>query len=331
MKRIAPLFFLLLAAAVPAMAGLTDLDNPGPAVTFVSARQRYPWNGLVDVDVSFTGNAGEIYRIELSATDKSGGTNLPVRTAWLEGAPAAVGNPVDVPTPGTHRLVWNAGADLPAGFVADRVTVTAKLLNPIWSFDSIPEIDPNDVWAPATVYHDVQTVVTYGEIEDHEPTVRCLTDEWNLEASLGANVVFSGSSMGLRNAGGNRVDLWAWSDSKTRYRMVTLDFEAGTVLFDNLCPYSNPSSDIRFFSMNDGSGRQYASMCRSGHDSFFSSGTTDLSYVHTRCRYADAEHGSAVCGYFPNGIPVSDSTGTTVPSAYDKRTHAAVFFCGTQG
>lgn len=87
MKRIATLFFLLLAAAVPATAGLTDLDNPGPSVTSVTARQRYPWNGLVDVDVAFTGNAGETYRIELFATDKAGGTNLTVSTVWLDGAP----------------------------------------------------------------------------------------------------------------------------------------------------------------------------------------------------------------------------------------------------
>ncbi len=156
MRRFASIL-LLLAATLPATAGLTDLDNPGPSVTSITARQRYPWNGLVDVDVSFTGNVGETYRIELSATDKSGGTNLPVRTvrcaATLGGGEAA--NPVDVPAPGTHRLVWDAAADLPAGFVADRVTVTAKLLNPIWSFESIPEINPNDVWAPATVYHGV--------------------------------------------------------------------------------------------------------------------------------------------------------------------------------
>lgn len=78
MHRTSVLFFLLAASL--ARAGLTDLDNPGPSLASVSARQRYPWNGLVDVDVSFTGNAGETYRIELSAMDKAGGTNLPVGT-----------------------------------------------------------------------------------------------------------------------------------------------------------------------------------------------------------------------------------------------------------
>lgn len=54
MKHIAS---LLLLVALPAAAGLTDLDNPGPSVTSVQIRQRYPWNGLVDVDVAFEGNA----------------------------------------------------------------------------------------------------------------------------------------------------------------------------------------------------------------------------------------------------------------------------------
>ena len=338
MKRIA-IFALLLAAALPAAAGLADLDNPGPSVTSVSARQRYPWNGKVDVDVAFTGSAGETYRIELSAVDKAGGTNLAVSTVWLDGTPAAVGNPVAVPGPGTHRLVWDAAADLPAGFTADRVAVTAKLLNPIWSFDAIPEIDPTDEWAPATVYHDVQTVVSYGEIEDHEPTVRCLTDEWDLEASLGANVVFSGSSMGLRKEGGtmgewgapHSISLWSWSNSTNCFRMVSLDYDTGHVATDNPTTYCDPQEvDARFFSLKNDS-RQYAVTARNGNHAFWKSAGSEMSYRHLGNRYGDAETGSAVCSYFPNGVPFSDGTSTTVPSSYDKDTRAAVFFCGIVG
>jgi len=329
----------LLAAAVPATAGLTDLDNPGPAVTSVSMRQRYPWNGLMDVDVTFEGKSGETYRIELSALDMAGGTNLPVRTAWLEGAESAVGNPVDVPAPGTHRLVWNAGADLPAGFVADRVTVSAKLLNPIWSFANIPEIDPDDVWAPETVYHDVQTVAAYGEIEDHEPTVRCLTDEWNLEASLGANVVFSGSSMGLRFGSDfmegrgvkNPIALWTVSAATNRARIVTLDYESGRIACDAPIAYAEYArNDARFFAFKNDP-RAYAVVKRGGYDAFWKSAGEEANYVHLGNRYADDETGSALCSYFPKGIPVSDETSTTVPSSYDKNTRAAVFFCGESG
>ena len=313
--------------------------TPAPDVTSVSMRQRYPWNGLVDVDVAFSGAIGETFRIELVATDKTGGTNLPMRTTWLEGSESAVCNPVDVPAPGTHRLVWNAGADLPAGFVADRVTVTAKLLNPIWTFETIPAVDPNDVWAPATVYHDVQTVASYGEIEDHTPTVRCLTDEWHLEDVLGSNVVFSGSSMGLRKADDaahghgvtNAISLWTHGDSTNAYRMVTLDYETGAVAYDTAYAFSIPGSDLRFFQMRDGGGRAFADLCRDGSgDVFLKSANTDHSIATVACRYQDAEHGSAVCGYFPNGIPWSDSSSTSV-SSYDKGVNAAVFFSGETG
>ena len=329
------LFSVVSIAGVVLHAGaaLTDFDNPGPSVSCASARQRYPWNGKVDIDVSFAGRTGAAYGIELSAHDETGGTNLPVRTVWLEGAPDAVGNPVPVPAPGAHRLVWNADADLPAGFVADRVTVSAKLLNPIWSFESIPAVDPGDEWAPATVYHDVQSVVSYGEIENHAPTVRCLTDEWNLEASLGANVVFSGSSMGLlwTSSDSRRISLWTFSDSTNRFRMVSLNYETGSVVADNPAPILNPGSDARFFSMRDRGARQFVNVCRQGYDDIIkSSAPGDVPHLFLTCRYADAEHGSAVCGYFPNGVPLSDSSATSV-SSFDKGANAAVFFSGTAG
>ncbi len=310
-----------------------------PTITDVTARQRYPWNGLVDVDVAFEGPSGEHYRIELSARDEAGGTNLPVRTAWLEGASAAVGNPVDVPAPGTHRLVWNAEADLPAGFVADSVTISAKLLDPVWSFESIPAIDPNDEWAPETVYHDVQTVAAYGEIEDRTPTIRCLTDEWNLADKLGANVVFSGSSMGLRFGSDfmegrgvtNPIALWTVSAATNRARIVTLDYETGRIACDAPIAYAeNGRNDARFFAFK-GDPRAYAVVKRGGYDTFWKSAGMEANYVHLGNRYADDETGSALCSYFPKGIPVSDATSTTVPSAHDKDTRAAVFFCGETG
>ena len=324
---------LLAALLAPVLSAFADT----PTITDVTARQRYPWNGLVDVDVAFGGPSGERYRIELSARDEAGGTNLPVRTAWLEGAPGAVGNPVDVPAPGAHRLVWNAEADFPQGFVSENVTISAKLLDPVWSFESIPAIDPNDEWAPETVYHDVQTVVSYGEIEDRTPAIRCLTDEWNLADKLGANVVFSGASMGLRKADDmmrrrgveHPLVLWAYSGATNVLRMVTLDYETGAVSYD-LASLFLSSTDIRFFSMRGGAGRAYADLCRNGYDTVFKSANTDFSSVGIHCRYGDEMHGSAVCGYLPNGIPWSDASSTST-SSYNKATNAAVFLCGTTG
>ena len=297
-------------------------------------------NGLFYISYSFEGRVGETYRIELSATDTIGGTNLPVRTVWREGAESALGNPVDVPVPGTYQLVWNAAADLPSGFVADRVSISAKLLNPIWSFDSIPAIDPNDEWAPETVYHDVQTVASYGEIENHAPTIRCLTDEWNLEATLGANVVFSGSSMGLRIGSRhmesfgvyNPIALYAKSDSTNRCRFVTLDYETGTIAYDNPYPYSDGTRfrDARFFALK-GDSRLYSVVARVGYHAAVKSSGTEVSYLHLGNRWGDDEVGSALCNYFPKGIPFTDASQTTVLSALDKNTHAGIFFCGVAG
>ena len=310
-----------------------------PTIT-VSAQQRYPWNGLVDVNVSFEGNVGETYRVELSAIDRAGGTNLAVATVWRDGAEGMVGNPVDVPAPGTHRLVWDAAADLPAGFVADRVVLSAKLLNPIWTFESIPAVNPSDVWAPETVYHDVQTVASYGEIEDHAPVVRCLTDEWHLEDTLGANVVFSGASMGLRSdyyqterrGVYHPIVLYTWSDSIVRTRFVTLDYETGVVAYDNAYPYNdNPKSyDARIFSLK-GDDRLYAVVARAGYHAVVKSANSDISSFLLNNRWSDDETGSAVCSYFPKGIPFTDASKTMVLADLGKDSHAGIFFCGVAG
>ena len=120
MKR--HVFILLLAAA--ALSTLPVAGEPFPLSA--TARQRYPWNGRVDVDVTFGGEAGYTYRVGLSAKDMVGGTNLPVRTVWREGATSG-GNPVPFTEPGTYRLIWSAASDLPAGFVAESVVVNATL------------------------------------------------------------------------------------------------------------------------------------------------------------------------------------------------------------
>ncbi len=106
------------------LALLSTQALKGVEVTDVTARQRYPWNGLVDIGCTLSGNAGTIYQLIVSAVDKVGGTNLTVKTVNIEGSPE-VGNPVSA-TPGTHKLVWNADADLPKGYRSSRVSIRVK-------------------------------------------------------------------------------------------------------------------------------------------------------------------------------------------------------------
>ncbi len=77
------------------------------SVTNVTCRQRYPWNGLVDIDytvVSDDPNA-DVY-VMAFGVDRITGENVNLRTLSGDGADAAV-------KPGRHRLTWNAKVDVP--------------------------------------------------------------------------------------------------------------------------------------------------------------------------------------------------------------------------
>ena len=122
MKRFFASAFGLLAAACLADA---------VTVTGVSACQRWPWNGLVDVDFNIGGSSvADLFKVEVTAVYANGAKKLSARTYLDE---PLVG-------PGTHRITWDLGADCP-GFKADdlQVAVTAT---PI----SSAQLDANDVY-----------------------------------------------------------------------------------------------------------------------------------------------------------------------------------------
>ena len=90
----------------------------------VSARQRYPWNGLVDIDFELDSHATEPYMMKVTVFDNVGKTNLPVKTAYTENI-SQKANPCMV-TKDTTRIVWDAAADLPDGFKCTNVLVTCQ-------------------------------------------------------------------------------------------------------------------------------------------------------------------------------------------------------------
>lgn len=96
------------------------------AVTQVTARQRYPWNGMVDIAFTITGDAETAYQVSFTAKDMAGGTNLTMKTVEVVGAAArSVIAPYQL-GPGNYRAVWNAGADLPDGTELERVAITVE-------------------------------------------------------------------------------------------------------------------------------------------------------------------------------------------------------------
>ena len=87
-----------------------------PEVTGVSARQRWPWNNLVDVTFTVSGSdsAETFYRVDVSAVYPGvAGDRLPAQTLLDE--PLVKGD-------GTYRFVWDMGADA-HGLVTSNLTV----------------------------------------------------------------------------------------------------------------------------------------------------------------------------------------------------------------
>ena len=93
-----------------------------PAVSDISARQRYPWNGLVDLKFTITGESGTKYDTSFTAKDMVGGTNVAMKTIRKsDGTTAAEKEKL---LPGTYNWIWDAAADLPNDFKCERMTVT---------------------------------------------------------------------------------------------------------------------------------------------------------------------------------------------------------------
>ena len=92
-------------------------------ITDVSARQRWPWNGLVDVEFTISGAAtGEAFAIDIDAGYAAGDKKLAAYTFAAE--PVVVGS-------ATHRVTWDIGKDYPDFHASDlRVSVTATPYSP---------------------------------------------------------------------------------------------------------------------------------------------------------------------------------------------------------
>ena len=87
------------------------------SVSDVMARQRYPWNGMVDIDYTITGSDTEDTAIAVKVTDTDTG-KIYTPTNFLEVPPTIAGR---------HRITWSTEAD-GLNLIASNVTVTVSLL-----------------------------------------------------------------------------------------------------------------------------------------------------------------------------------------------------------
>jgi hypothetical protein len=95
---------------------------PPPVVSNVVARQRWPWNGLVDVDYEIGGyTEGLATRISFEEQVEGGAGRSWVATNFLAGAEPSA-------EPGPHRATWDTKADGATNVVAEAVTATVELV-----------------------------------------------------------------------------------------------------------------------------------------------------------------------------------------------------------
>lgn len=87
------------------------------SVSDVTARQRYPWNGMVDIDYTITGSDTDDTAIAVKVTDTDTG-KVYTPTNFLEVPPTIAGQ---------HRITWSTEAD-GLNLIASNVTVTVSLL-----------------------------------------------------------------------------------------------------------------------------------------------------------------------------------------------------------
>ena len=126
---------LLFGVAVSAVAA-------EPGIT-VEARQRYPWNGLVDLKFTITGTSGTKYDTSFTAKDMVGGTNIAMKTIRKSDGTSAAA--VEQLLPGSYNWIWDAPADLQVDTVSyndfltdsSKVVITNRLLSATANFYAV--------------------------------------------------------------------------------------------------------------------------------------------------------------------------------------------------
>ena len=132
---------LALAAAVAATA---FADYTTGTVSGLTARQRRPWNGLVDISFTLTGPE-EKYCVAITATNSATGEAIPART--LRDRAGNVVRKYTKFAPGAVSLVWDAMSDAP-GLLVEALALSVVTAPPpggvqLW--------DGGPYWATANV------------------------------------------------------------------------------------------------------------------------------------------------------------------------------------
>ena len=177
MRRIAR---LILLAAVAAATPLWAAD-----VNDVKARQRWPWNGLVDITCTVSGIDGTDYGLDFAVAAVMPDSSVHNATNFWVAKDGKKSFVWCVPTNGNYRLIWDARADLGPELYSNvvvRVTVVsgharAQLWEggPYWAMTNVGAEKPEDYglyfwWGDTTGYRPSGTAFSFSFESSNCPT-----------------------------------------------------------------------------------------------------------------------------------------------------------------
>ena len=143
---------IILGVILTVATGLTLVAEP--EVTDVVAKQRYPWNGLVDISCRVTGINGTTngLKFTVAAVMPNAGNARPVSSWVMQNGARSTDRQVH--TNGNYRLLWDATADL-GRVTYDNIVVRVNVVGlhdrvqlweggPYWADTNIGAENPED-------------------------------------------------------------------------------------------------------------------------------------------------------------------------------------------
>ena len=297
MKTIALL--LLFAVSVPPVRA-TDTLAADP-VQNLSARQRYPWNGLVDISFTLADGAWR-YDLTLFATNTTTQAALPVTMVYPRDG--AAGDPLRF-KPGEVHLVWDAGTDVPDSIIASvSLTVAAA---PVAQLVLLPgqlwENGPR--WAETNVGAEKPWDCGYYFWWGDTVGYKRENDKWVASDGSSSNFEFYGDPISQQTCGKNNSTLqsegWLTADG-----ILAPAHDAAQVQWGN--GWRMPT-DAEFSALIDNC--DWTWMTTNGVNGYVVRGRGDYSEASIFLPAAGLGYGTALyvagsCGYYWSSVPGAD-------------------------
>ena len=140
----------LIAMAIIAVTAI-EFVSAAPEVTDITAKQRYPWNGLVDIGCKVSGIEGTIngYTFVVVAVDKDSGKEYAATHCTVEKGGTGVSG-WEVSGNGDYALLWDARADM-GQVVIERMAMRVTLAVPELSAGKVQLWEGGPYWADRNI------------------------------------------------------------------------------------------------------------------------------------------------------------------------------------